>query len=74
MKTAIQEVFDYLERIGVVLYKDTQNKFSDLYKQQIIEAHNAGQDIVAEEAHFTDAEQYYKETYETLSRSRKIDT
>jgi len=65
MKTAVQEVFDYLKTMGFVLHEDTQKKFSDIYKQQIIEAHNAGQNIVVEDAHFTDAEQYYKESYET---------
>ncbi len=41
MKTAIQELFDYFDEVGLKLTDNTKQKYLDTEKQQIIDAYNS---------------------------------
>lgn len=65
MKTAMQELKDRLINIGFTNVEELIDTYIEKEKQQIIDAHCAGQEIEYT-AIVTDAKQYYNEIYNEL--------
>lgn len=76
MKTPLQELiekFEYIKEnnchsLTEVVFFDAvialTETFLEKEKQQIINAHEAGKDVLIMDSDFTDSRQYYNETYD----------
>lgn len=45
-----------------------ESEYLEKEKQQIIDAHEAGQDIISIDSNFTDSIQYYENTFNTTNK------
>lgn len=63
MKTVVDEIAEYLKTLGIVLNEKTVVEYKEKHKQQIIEAHNKGQQYFNPGYNPDIAEQYYNETF-----------
>ena len=70
MKTAITGVMDIIEmehnngvEISQKVLWNMLLEAKETEKQQIIEAHEAGQDVLIMDSDFTDSKQYYENTF-----------
>lgn len=71
MKTAIEMLVEYYEELVPGIENVGIDKFLDLEKQQIINAHNKGQQYYNSGYNPTVSEYYYNEAFETNKETLK---